>query len=546
MPRRVIVVGGTGVFGERLVRGIVARTALDVTIAARDLARARALAGALGGAPRALAVRLDARTATPDDLRALGGFALVDAAGPFQGGDTRLAEACIAAGLHYTDLADARGFVAGFASPALDEAARAAGVAALTGASSTPALSGAVLAALTRGWRRIDRIEVAIAPGNRGAPRGLSVVRAILSYAGQPIALRWQGQPQMRPGWGLVARPVLPGLGRRWLALCETPDLDRPAAEHALFRAGLELGVLHLGLWLASLPVRRGWVRTLVPLAGPVRALAGLLRGLGSDRGGMLVVAQGIDGNGQLVRAHWSLLARDGDGPVIPSLPALALLRALDMGRIAPGAGVAESLGLDAIAAEFAPWRITAVTDRQVMAPLFALALGPRFAALPAPLRSVHGPGFRVLHGEAEVAPARGWPARLLAALVGFPRRAGRVALRVTMTAEPDGSEVWTRWFGDAPPLRSRLHPRAPGVVEEAVGPLRVRLALEPGADGLTLRCTGWRLGPLPLPRALAPDSASLESVDAAGRFTFDVPVALPLIGPVVRYRGWLVLDAAE
>ncbi len=545
MPRRIIVVGGTGVFGERLVHEIVARTTLSITIAARDVARAQALADALGGAPRVLAARLDARAATPDELCVLGGFALVDAAGPFQGGKARLAEAAVAAGLHYTDLADARGFVADFATPALDAAARAAGVAALTGASSTPALSGAALAALTRGWRRIDRIEVAIAPGNRGAPRGLSVVRAILSYAGQPIPLRLQGRAQVRPGWGMLARPVLPGLGRRWLALCDTPDLDRPAMEHAVFRAGLQLGVLHLGLWLASLAVRWGWLRSLVPLAGPVRVLAGLLRGLGSDRGGMLVLAQGIDGDGRLVRARWSLVARDGDGPVIPSLPALAMLRALEAGRVAPGAGVAEVLDLDAIAAEFAPWRISTTTDRQGMVPLFETALGSRLAHLPAPLRAVHGPGFRMLRGEAEVAPARGALARWVAALVRFPRRAGRVPLAVTMTAEPDGSEVWTRRFGDAPPLVSRLHPRAPDVVEEAVGPLRVRLALEPRADGLTLRCVGWRLGPLPLPRALAPRSASVEGVDAAGRFAFDVPVALPLLGPIVRYRGWLVPDDA-
>jgi len=30
-------------------------------------------------------------------------------------------------------------------------------------------------------WQAIDRVEVAIAPGNR-APRGLSVVRAIVAY----------------------------------------------------------------------------------------------------------------------------------------------------------------------------------------------------------------------------------------------------------------------------------------------------------------------------------------------------------------------------
>jgi saccharopine dehydrogenase-like NADP-dependent oxidoreductase len=92
--------------------------------------------------------------------------------GPFQHGDLRLAHAAIAAGIHYIDLADARALVAGFA--ALDPAARQAGVVALAGASWTPALSNAVLDRMTAGWRCVDRVEIAISPGNR-APRGLSV-----------------------------------------------------------------------------------------------------------------------------------------------------------------------------------------------------------------------------------------------------------------------------------------------------------------------------------------------------------------------------------
>ena len=49
---------------------------------------------------------------------------------------------------------------------------RAADVAVLAGASSTPALSHAVLDTLVAGSRKVIAIEVSIAPGNR-APRGL-------------------------------------------------------------------------------------------------------------------------------------------------------------------------------------------------------------------------------------------------------------------------------------------------------------------------------------------------------------------------------------
>src|SRR5439155_26558140 len=146
---------------------------LEVSIAARRLDRARRRAAGLPP-DRARAITLDRKAVTADLLRASGASVVVDAAGPFQGADYRVARAAIAAGMHYLDLADGRDFVAGFAT--LDAEARAAGVVALTGASSTPALSCAVLDRLTAGWRQIDRIEIAISPGNRGSPRGLAVI----------------------------------------------------------------------------------------------------------------------------------------------------------------------------------------------------------------------------------------------------------------------------------------------------------------------------------------------------------------------------------
>jgi saccharopine dehydrogenase-like NADP-dependent oxidoreductase len=193
----ILVVGGAGAFGSLLVDGLIAATDLDVIIGGRDLTRAEARAAA-AGTSRAQALRLDTATVTEEALHATGALVVVDAAGPFQGADYRLARAAIAAGLHYVDLADARDFVAGFG--ALDPEARAAGVVALTGASSTPALSNAVLDRLTSGWRQIDTIEIAISPGNRNSPRGLSVTQAILSYVGRPVRVFAGGGWQSRPG----------------------------------------------------------------------------------------------------------------------------------------------------------------------------------------------------------------------------------------------------------------------------------------------------------------------------------------------------------
>ncbi len=372
MPARILVVGGTGAFGERLIAGLLHSTGFDIIIAGRNESRPASLveryngiAGS-GNRRRASAMKLDVRTVTPDLLTASGAFVVVDAAGPYQNADYRLAKAAIAAGLHYIDLADARTFVAGFA--ALDADAKAAGVIAVAGASSTPALSNAALDALTADWQRVDQVDIAISPGNR-APRGLSVVRSILSYAGRPVRVFVDGQWGDRPGWGMTTRRKMPGLNRRWLSLAETPDLDIvptrfQVRRSAIFRAGLELSILHLGLLVASLPVRLGFLRSLAPVARLFRSIAALLTPFGTDRGGMTVEATGLDRSGHPVRACWSLVAEGGDGPFVPTLPALAAIRALADGRLCrPGASACVGLlTLAEIEAEFLSYRIASRT----------------------------------------------------------------------------------------------------------------------------------------------------------------------------------------
>src|SRR5690242_17163629 len=92
MAPSVLVIGGSGAFGRRLVDGLARTTAFDVVVAGRDLARAEAIAAALGGG-RARGWRLNTAAASPTELRATGAFVAIDAAGPFQGADYRVARA---------------------------------------------------------------------------------------------------------------------------------------------------------------------------------------------------------------------------------------------------------------------------------------------------------------------------------------------------------------------------------------------------------------------------------------------------------------------
>jgi short subunit dehydrogenase-like uncharacterized protein len=162
--RTVLLVGATGAFGERLAEGLI-RSGIAVIGVARNTARLDALARRLG--PLFAVEPLDRSAMDAACLHALrarwpGLFAVADASGPFQTSDDRLPRAAIGARLHYIDLADARSFVSGIRD--LDTEARASNVAVLAGASSTPALSHAVLDTLVAGSRKIIRSKSASRP----------------------------------------------------------------------------------------------------------------------------------------------------------------------------------------------------------------------------------------------------------------------------------------------------------------------------------------------------------------------------------------------
>jgi short subunit dehydrogenase-like uncharacterized protein len=112
----ILVYGVTGYTG-RLIAERACRRGLDVVVAGRNAERVGAIAKGLGVSHRAFDV---------DDARGLAGASVVlNCAGPFVETASRLSRACIAAKVHYLDLA---GEVAEIeAVRSLDEVARAAG-----------------------------------------------------------------------------------------------------------------------------------------------------------------------------------------------------------------------------------------------------------------------------------------------------------------------------------------------------------------------------------------------------------------------------------
>ena len=156
-------------------------------------------------------------------------ISLVDASGPFQvyGDPYRLVRAAIARGIPYLDLADGSDFVQGIAQ--FDGAARARGVFVLSGASSFPVLTAAVVRRLSEGMTRIDAISAGIAPSPH-AGLGLNVIRAIASYCGKPVELMRDGAKNI--GYGLtesrrftIAPPGRVPLRNSLFSLVDAPDL---------------------------------------------------------------------------------------------------------------------------------------------------------------------------------------------------------------------------------------------------------------------------------------------------------------------------------
>ena len=340
---RILVIGGYGAFGARVSKRLVREPNLEVIVAGRRADAAAAYAAELARMARSKVSHavLDAVSAAPEDIGALRASVLINASGPFQAQSYGLARACIGAGCHYIDLADARAFVTGITQ--LDAEARAAGVSVVSGASSVPGLSSAVIEAHAGELKRLDAVDIGISPGNSFDP-GVATTASILSGIGKPYGVLSDGRQQTVYGWQGLRRHRFPQVGARWMSNVEVPDLDLLPARYlrlktVRFNAGVEVGMFHLALWGLSWLVRAGLVRDPAALAPHLLGAKRRLRFLGSDQGGMSVTLYGRDAQNEPRTIEWTLIARVGDGPYVPAMPSVILAKRLAAGTgSAPGA----------------------------------------------------------------------------------------------------------------------------------------------------------------------------------------------------------------
>lgn len=556
---KVLILGGYGTFGARLARLLARDGRLTLIIAGRSRVKAQALCDRLDGAALREPLVYDRNRDPAQMLAALRPNLVVDAAGPFQsyGEDPyRLVRACIEAGANYLDLADAADFVSGIG--AFDAAAREAGVFAVSGLSTFPALSSAVVTSLADDLDRITVIRAGVAPSPR-AGVGLNVVRAIASYAGKPLPVIVNGEARTRPAIIESARRSIgvPGglpLRNTLFTLAETPDLTlaktwpKAAGLRELWTAaGPRPELLHRMLRMLARLVRLRILPSLTPLA-EVLHWGSTVFTWGEHRGGMFVELEGDGPDGPVKRA-WHLVAEGDDGPFIPSIGAATVIRRLlDGAGPPPGARpAAGEVTLADYEAVFETLHIrTGVWNAPpAAAPLYQRVLGEAWSRLPAPIRAMHElDGEKIVTGEATVIRGKGPLAWLVGLVMGFPKAGEGVPVTVKFTARTLGSrrgELWRRTFAGQSfqSFQEDGRGRSEGLVVERFGPIGIAMAVLVEGERLVLAIRRVTVFGIPLPSWLRPGGVAYEHT-ADGRFNFFVEIRAPLAGLIVGYRGWL------
>lgn len=255
MSRKIVILGGYGVFGGQIASNLANRPVLAdsfLVIAGRNPKRGKAFAHSIG----ATYAYCDLKEARSLHRTLANAYLVIHAAGPFYGEAHRVAKSCLEVGAHYLDIADNRSHVASIST--LHDTAQQQALFLCSGASTTPAVTSAIVKALAADGLKIEAIHSALSPGNRN-PRGASTVATILGYVGQPISTTVEGQSVDQFGWYDEEELTFPEAVRgRKVYTVDAPDLElfpKPeyfGAKTVTFKAGLELGVMNQGMSLVA------------------------------------------------------------------------------------------------------------------------------------------------------------------------------------------------------------------------------------------------------------------------------------------------------
>ena len=331
MIQKVLVIGGYGNFGRFISQQLARNADIQILVGGRDLQKARAIADTVSAPHSIIPVHLDIRQNLAAVLQQHQPRVVIHTSGPFQGQGYDVARACIAQGCHYIDLADARDFVRGIHT--LDSAARGQDILVCSGASSVPCLSSAIIDHYRPEFQTLENVEYAISTAQKTS-RGQATTAAVLSYAGKSFTTLLNGKSDAIFGWQDLRMRRFWGLGWRLLGNCDIPDLALfstryPDLRNLRFQAGLELKAVHFVLFALTWLVRGRLLRSLQPLAPSLLNISRLLDPFGSDSSGFYMQLTGENIQGKPHSRRFDLVAHNGDGMLIPCIPAILLAQKL-------------------------------------------------------------------------------------------------------------------------------------------------------------------------------------------------------------------------
>lgn len=326
---KVLILGATGNFGRKIAKGLVKKN-VAIIISGRHEEPLLALKKQLSKVAADTCIDIlcfDFKKRLSKELLRLRPPLVINASGPFQTADFTTAINCILLGINYIDLADAREYVNDFSI--LDEQANKRNCIAITGASTLPCLSSAVLDYYKDEFKIIDSLVYGITLGQK-TERGLATFKGILSYVGRRLQ-DFPGIPKKVYGWQDLYRQEYPLLGKRWMANCDVPDLELLPGFFPIksirFSAGIESSMSHLGLWSLSWLIRLKFPIKLANHAETLLKFSHYFDSFGTDAGGMHMLMSGTDHKGNHKDIKWFMIAKSGDGPYIPTIPAILLAK---------------------------------------------------------------------------------------------------------------------------------------------------------------------------------------------------------------------------
>jgi hypothetical protein len=155
---------------------------------------------------------------------------------------------------------------------------------------------------------------------------------------------------------------------------------------------------------------------------------------------------------------------------------------------------------------------------------------------MPSALRSFHEKPQRAT-GIMNVRWNKGGLRTLAARVMKVPEPGENLVCNLTVT-ETGMGEMWDRVFGKTRIItRQWIHK---GFLIEQGGPFRFRMSVCADREGMTFRQVGCGLGPIPLPKFLAPTVQADVKGDDEG-WQVHVEIGAPLLGWICLYEGRMV-----